>query len=396
MFNMVIQVTKTKSITIGGAKGKHRRSTDVVGIDMYGGDERGFPAVRLAYKKGSVKVVASGFIPSPGADLPDSWESAVRNPTWLIPSQFQAPHAAFSVSSSELFLTQTTLETAKKDILSGAHQAEDPGTAVKARRFGIKREAKKPEPKKEDDKPAESGIDISTLEPGVPISNGGTRFVMCPLSGADDFVIEAGMPEYQVLWLSRLLPEGRRPTVASVQPRLAAFTASILRDPEFLKAGGTGMAIFIDEDNVILAGFRNGDLVMWRKCRGIEGARSIRAQLAKGLGISEDMLDGILNDNIIDPRPVLESILMPFFDELIVSRDYLAGKLGIALNTAFISGLDSGINYWNGIAEDHAQLKFIECKSFAGIEGHLPEAKDAKVFTCALGAALALMAEDDE
>ena len=108
------------------------------------------------------------------------------------------------------------------------------------------------------------------------------------------------------------------------------------------------------------------------------------------------MLDGILNDNIIDPRPVLESILMPFFDELIVSRDYLAGKLGIALNTAFISGLDSGINYWNWIAEDHAQLKFIECKSFAGIEGHLPEAKDAKVFTCALGAALALMAEDDE
>lgn len=395
---MVIQVTKTKSITIGGGPRKSRRHTDVVGIDMFGGDSRGFPAVRLAERKGQIKVVASGFVPDPGAPLPSSWEEASKNPVWVLPSEFQAPHAAFAVSSPETFLVQTTLEAVKSDIANGSHHGEDTTAVSKPRKFGIRREAKKSaEIKSEEPKVgAVVKIDESDIEPGKPISNGGTRFVMRPMPLSDGFVMEAGIPEYQALWLSRLLPEGKRPTVASIQPRAAAVTASILKDPGFVKAGGTGLALFIGDEDCTIAGFKDSDLVLWRKCQDAPGGKTIRETLRKGLGVDDEMLDGIMADNLIDPRPVLEPVILPIVDELAVSRDYLAGKLNLAINDAFIVGLSSGIGYWSAVFEERARIKLAECKPFDGFEGTVPEAKDLSAFAGALGAALAFMAEDGE
>lgn len=395
---MVIQVTKTKSITIGGGPRKSRRHTDVVGIDMFGGDSRGFPAVRLSEKKGQIKVVASGFVPDPGKPLPTSWEEASKNPAWSLPSEFQAPHAAFAVSSPETFLVQTTLEAVKSDIANGSHHGEETAVAAKPRKFGIRREAKKPADAEKEipNEGAVAKIDSSEIEPGKPISNGGTRFVMRPMSLSDGFVMEAGLPEYQALWLSRLLPEGKRPTVASIQPRAAAVTASILKDPGFVKAGGTGLALFIGDEDCTIAGFKDSDLVLWRKCQGAPGGKTIRQALRKGLGVDDEMLDGIMADNLIDPRPVLEPVIIPIVDELAVSRDYLAGKLNLAINDAFIVGLSSGIGYWSAVFEERARIKLAECKPFDGFEGTVPEAKDLSAFAGALGAALAFMAEDGE
>lgn len=395
---MVIQVTKTKSITIGGGPRKSRRHTDVVGIDMFGGDSRGFPAVRLSEKKGQIKVVASGFVPDPGKPLPTSWEEASKNPAWSLPSEFQAPHAAFAVSSPETFLVQTTLEAVKSDIANGSHHGEETAVAAKPRKFGIRREAKKPADAEKEipNEGAVAKIDSSEIEPGKPISNGGTRFVMRPMSLSDGFVMEAGLPEYQALWLSRLLPEGKRPTVASIQPRAAAVTASILKDPGFVKNGGTGLALFINDEDCTVAGFKDGDLVLWRRCQGAPGGKTIRQALRKGLGVDDEMLDGIMADNLIDPRPVLEPVIIPIVDELAVSRDYLAGKLNLAINDAFIVGLSSGIGYWSAVFEERARIKLAECKPFDGFEGTVPEAKDLSAFAGALGAALAFMAEDGE
>ena len=396
---MVIQLTKTKSITIGGGGlKKSRKNTDVVGIDMYGGDGRGFPAVRLTEKKGQIKVVASGFVPDPGKPLPVSWEEASKNPTWSLPSEFQAPHAAFSISSPETFLVQTTLEAVKSDIANGAHHGEESTAVVKTRKFGIRRETKKTADsvKEAPNEGAVAKIDASAIEPGVPISNGGTRFVMRPMSLSDGFVMEAGIPEYQALWLSRLLPEGKRPTVASIQPRAAAVTASILKDPGFLKADGNGLALFISAEDCTIAGFKNRDLVLWRKCQGAPGGKTIREALRKGLGVDDEMLDGIMADNLIDPIPVLEPVILPIVDELAVSRDYLAGKLNLSINDAFVIGLSSGIGYWSAVFEERARIKLTECKPFDGFEGAVPEAKDMSAFTGALGAALAFMAEGEE
>ena len=61
---------KTKTIEIGG--GRHRIS-DVVGVDLFSGVEGGCPAVRIAEKKGVLRVVAAGLVPPPAAPRSVLW-----------------------------------------------------------------------------------------------------------------------------------------------------------------------------------------------------------------------------------------------------------------------------------------------------------------------------------
>ena len=70
--SMEIQLTKTKTITIGGGTRRRHRGVDVVGVDLFTGDARGCPAVRLTERKGALHVAAAGFVPPPIA--------AVRQP----------------------------------------------------------------------------------------------------------------------------------------------------------------------------------------------------------------------------------------------------------------------------------------------------------------------------
>ena len=331
---MELQLTKTKTITIGGGP-KRRKPADVVGLDLFSGDSRGCPAVRLVEKKGVLLLSAVGFVPAPANPLPDSWESAAKSCTWSLPSPFQASSAAIAVTSPDMFFAQTTLDAFKSDFSAGAHKNGD-DVAANPRRIGIRREPK----------PAAAPVaTVPDTAPGIPVSNGGTRFVMKPMPAAEGFVMEAGLPEYQILWVSRLLPEGRRPTAGSGQVRPAATAASILRQPALLAENGSALALFITEDETNVAGYKDGDIVLWRTCRGIGGWRRVREALRKGLGLEEDMIAGVLEDTLIDPRPVLEPIVAPVIDELAVSRDYLASKLGVEPKTALVLGLPAGIQY---------------------------------------------------
>lgn len=395
---MEIQLTKTKTITIGGGP-KRRKPADVVGVDLFSGDARGCPAVRLAEKKGVLRLASVGFVPAPANPLPASWEEASKSCSWSLPAQFQAPHAAISVTSPDMFFAQTTVDAFRSDFSAGAHHAEDDASA-KPKRIGIRRPAK---PVATTTPSAPAAAQLPALEPGTPVSNGGTRFVMKPMSATEGFVMEAGLPEYQILWLSRLLPEGRRPTAASVQVRPAALAASLLRQPEFTANGGSALALFLSEDEVNIVGYKGGDIVLWRACRGLGGWKRIRETLKSGLGLDDEMIAGVLEDTLIDPRPVLEPVLAPIIDELAVSRDYLVGKLGIEPKTALVFGLPAGIRYWNAITEERVRLSLVAPEAFAGIEradkihvgeGAALEGPSANCFLGALGAALALIGEE--
>lgn len=390
---MELQLTKTKTITIGGGP-KRKKPADVVGLDLFSGDSRGCPAVRLVEKKGVLRLAAVGFVPAPANPLPDSWESAAKGCSWSLPTPFQAASAAISVTSPDMFFAQTTLDAFKSDFSAGMHKNSD-DAAAKPKRIGIRRE-----PKPTTAAPAATGPDTA---PGVPVSNGGTRFVMKPMPAAEGFVMEAGLPEYQILWLSRLLPEGRRPTAASVQVRPAAVAASILRQPSLLAEDGSGLALFLSEDEANIAGYKGGDIVLWRTCRGVGGWRNVREALKKGLGLEEDMIAGVLDDTLIDPRPVLEPVITPVIDELAVSRDYLVGKLGVEPKNALVFGLPAGIGYWSAIAEERVHLPLVAPGAFDGIErsekihvgeGAALDGVPANAFLGALGAALAVIGEE--
>ena len=134
---------------------------------------------------------------------------------------------------------------------------------------------------------------------------------------------------------------------------------------------------------------------------GAPGARAIRDALKKGLGLDDAMVADVLDDTLIDPRPVLGPLLAPVFDELAVSRDYLAGKLGVDVKSAFLMGVGAGAAYWRALAEERARLELVAPPAFDGLARDDRLAADAALagpaanaFLGALGAALAYLEEE--
>ena len=103
---MKLQLTKDKTIDVkmpweksaaGGSFGR-RGPSDVTGVFLDPANPRGCPAVRLQRRKGTVQVVAAGFVPPPEGNLPTSWDDLHNQVKWSLPHDFQAPQAALAVS----------------------------------------------------------------------------------------------------------------------------------------------------------------------------------------------------------------------------------------------------------------------------------------------------------
>ena len=390
---MKLQLTKTKTITIGEGR---RALSDVTGVVLNTGDARGCPAVRLVHRKNGWSVAASGFVPSPVDALPESWEEANKAQTpWSLPAAFQAPNAALAVLSPNMFTRQTTPDVLTADLVQTAPKVS---ATPPPRKLGVRRLEKKPAAPaaKQTEGAAEKGIDV---KPGIPTQASGVRYVTQPLA-EKPFVIQAGMPEYQVVWLSRLLPEGRRPTAASIQTLPSALLASICEQPAFNAAGGTAFAIYVMRNSVYLAGYKDGQLLLFRSCPGVAGWEMLREGLKLRLGLDEEMVDEILDDALIDPRSAMEPFVRPVLQQLEISLDYLQNRHNLRIDKVFIMGLPSGARYWSQMAEEALHMPLVAPSVFEGLalppkDRELAELTPSKsqAFLAALGAARAAMEE---
>ena len=151
---------------------KRRTPTDVVGLALGHLPEGKVAAVRLQTKGGKRELLAAAVIDLPGA-LPADWENARKAIT------FQSPHAALVATAPEAVLRLTQRQ---------APAADAQAQAVNGQRQAVK------------------------------------------LAMPPDLCLEASLPEYQVLWLSRLLPEGHQPTACSIQVAQAALLNAPLAD----------------------------------------------------------------------------------------------------------------------------------------------------------------------
>lgn len=394
---MKLQLTKTKTIEInfpGRRSSGSQGLSDVTGILLNSDDPRGCPAVRLQRRKNAWLVAAAGFVPPPEGSLPVSWDEAKGQASWVLPSVFQAPHAALAVQSPDMFIRQTSPDALLMDLGS---PATTPSLAAEQprRKLGIRRETtvapvvqKKTEGK---------GPQAAEIKPGQPASANGLRFVTAPLAD-EPSVLQSGLPEYQVLWLSRLLPEGRRPTAVSVQTLPSAVLASLCEQPEFNEAGGTAFVIYVMKTAVYLAAYREGRLLMFRQCPGAAGWEMLREGVKLRLGIDDEMVDAILDDVIVDPRSAMEPFVRPVLQQLEISLDYLSSRHAMRVDKIFLMGLPSGARYWAQIAEENLRLPLVAPSVF---EGLTLSAKDAalraltpsqtQVFLTAYGAARAAM-----
>jgi len=388
---MKLQLTKDKTIDVKlpWEKGKdgsssERRSglSDVVGVSLFQGDPRGCPAVRLVRKKDGIHIVAAGFVDAPAVSLPSSWDESKIQPSWELPSAYQAPQAALAVSSPDMFIRQTT-----RDALLGAAKEQAP--VEKKKKLGVKRavEEKKPEVKPVPEE----------FQPFTPVSRDGTRFVTVPM-GDEGFILQSGLPEFQTLWLSRLLPEGRRPTACSLQTTPAALLNSIYSQPEFNADDGTAVAVFVARSAIYFAGYRKGDLLLFRECPDVAGYDVMRELVKSGLGVGDDLVDSILEDTLIDPRPALEPLVRPVLQQLQLSLDYLAQRHDVHVGRVFLMGLPAGAMYWNQLAQESLGRPFVSPGAFEGFAmptkaGAVPalKASESQVFLAAVGAAFAAM-----
>lgn len=392
---MKIQLSKSEPTEKSGAS-KRAASVDLTSVELFSGDSRGCPALRLARRKDAWSVLAAGFVKPPEGELPTRWEEMPRQPKWELPPEFQAPHAALVVNSPLAVFAQATEDAIRQDMARGL-PAE---TAVKTdatakRKIGIRRsETAKSEPAAADRK-----VDFPLPEPGAPVSANGMRFAARPLA-EQGFRLEAALPEFQALWVSRLLPEGKRPTATSIQLRDAARMASVLTQPEFLEQKGSAMAVFVDAQSVHFAGYKAGEPVLWRKCPVGGGTAAMRLAVKRGLGVEDELVDSVLNDTLIDPRGALEPFLHPIFDELELARAYLADRHSIRPRRILLMGLTDGAAYWCDYARSAFRIELTAPDAFAGIAlpakgkssdggADLLAGPDAALFLPALGAALA-------
>lgn len=348
---MKIQLTKTKTIEIGGSKGPAKKTLafpDVSGVELFCDDSRGCPAVRLTCKKGQWSLHSFGFVPPPDGTLPTEWDGLSKQPAWSMPYAFQSPHAAYAVNSSDAFIRQT------------------------------------------------SGIPDVV---GTPVSDKGTRGISIKMAD-EASCLECGIPEYQALWLSRLLPEGKRPTACSIQITPAAYLSAIRLQPEFIAADGNAMAIYASPFAINIAAYKEGELILFRKCPAVGGWRSMRESVMKTMGLDDEIIDSVLDDTLIDPRPALEPFARQVLDQLELSRNYLHSRHSLKLSKIFLFGLPSGSHYWSQIAVDALRFPLITPSAFEGIpiaqhasvslQGELT-ASQSQVFLPALGAAIAAM-----
>lgn len=386
---MKLQLTKTKTIELSFGKGGRRASADLTGVELFGGDARGVPAVRVAYRKSSWHLLAADFIKAPDGELPEKWEEVSRRSTWEMPSAFQSPHAAIAVNSRHAVFSQATPETILQDMERGVAASASSAMDSVKKRFALRRGESSLEEAAKKSAAAAGAAPKRLPAEGVPAASNGTRFAVRPLA-EEGRHLEAALPEYQVLWLSRLLPEGHRPTASSIQPAEAALMASVLAQPEMAASGGNALVMFMLADRVFFAGYKSGRPVLWRRCPARGGYNAMRAAVKKGLGVDEEMVDSVLEDTLIDPRNALEPLLGPILNELDLSRAYLVGSHNMKVDRVLLAGLPAGGRHVGALAHDAFKMELFQPGVFDGLQ--LPPKGGVNgdcAFLPALGAALA-------
>jgi len=367
----------------------------MTGVELFSAGAEGCRAVRIVYKKKVWHLSAADVIKAPNGELPTCWEDTPHQPTWDMPHAFQAPHAAIAVNSAMGSFAQSTPDAVVQDMMAGldaAHSAASNATKAEPgkKRFGIKRDINPPGTPKSATPSADSGIRKPDFpNAGECVSANGRRFVARPMV-EPGFHLCATLPEFQSLWLSRLLPEGKRPTASSIQVAESALMASVFLQPEFRASNGNAFVIFARRDAFFFAGYKNGEPVLWLKCPSAGGTDAMRATVMKTLGVDESLVDSILNESLIDPRPAIEPFARPIFAQLELSLAYLATKHSLKLDKAFLMGMGPGASYLSAYAEESLKLKLVSPDTFNGLvidKG--VKVADSPSYLVALGAAIA-------
>lgn len=349
---MKIQISSTKSVDVDfGALLKPRAVAlkDVVGLEVGTGDPRGCPAVRVVRAGESWRVTAVGFVPEPAPYRADGGHPA----KWTLPKAFRAPAAAIAVNDGSAYVHQSPVATGER-------------VATEIRLAG--------------------GI----RETSVPLGR--------------DSRIDAGLSDGVVQWARELLPEGAKPTTASVQVASLASVAALKASREWTEKPDVQLAMILGRGQTRVVGFRKGALALLRTCSDSIGAAEIANAAYESLALDAKTADELMDEGVVSPGAGFADMVRPFIRQLGVSRDYLtAGDASLKV-TSRLYGVKSGAAIWDSISRGEIGQPLTSGGAFDGLrvdakaEAVIAECgeRGADVFLGALGAALTALEPPNE
>jgi len=206
----------------------------------------------------------------------------------------------------------------------------------------------------------------------------------------DSSFLAVAIPQDDVRYLLNMFPSGP-PAPASLEVAGLAVASAFLhaRGEEagneavcLIEAGETySQYLFINKGVVSLVGKMDF------------GLRTLRQKLVSDLGVDEELATSILSDQSINISASLSSVMLPFFKQLSISKDFIERHQGCRIKSVYTSG---GMSLLPSFSSEVEQMLHVDVKSWSpfenigvesgGLSGEL--SLQATRFSAAIGAAI--------
>ena len=333
---------------------RKRALTDVVGLDVGGATTR---AVRVKRIGDTVTLVAADLFPRQA--LP-ALEGEEEHPQpLLMPKPLSALYASIGVTSPQACIRLLSV----------------PGGAETLEQLNFN--------------------ELLGLGEGVEYRIG---YEVLSSEGREQSILASALLERQARWAVSLLPQGV-PAPCSLQTGGAAVLNCFAH--ELAAHHGDVPAIFVQvgHDVTDVAVFFKGRLALYRQC--MMGSQAIIKTVQERFGIEEDLVPGVLEDDLIDASQPIAAAIEPFLRQLVLAREFVERKRSCRIEKILLCGTLLGTTHWNthitktmGITpEIWNPLATLPC---------LPDALSERVkgmesrFATAVGAALAVLEADHD
>lgn len=318
-----------------------KAQTDVVGVEVGAGHAFGTPVVRLRRKADGIELTAAGFLPLL-SDLPDDPADADADGIWVMPRLYAAPCAALAITSPAAVVRQ-------------ASSVEDALSEEERRLY-------------------RAGVWES--------KEGGLALV-------------AGIPDALGAWAARLLPEGRKPTVCSIQVSRLAWMNAFAVSRDFQQTNGTALLMLIGRQSSAIVIYHERHVILFREFS--VGSEAVMQALCREMNLDAGTVAKLLEDDLVDPTASLEPVLAPLFRQVELSTDYAHRKNRCFVDRFFLVGTRLSPRYWAQVFKNKTGGVLIPCNPLDGIDrsgdATLPADFEnvSHYFVPAAGAALAVL-----
>lgn len=278
---------------------RKRGLTDVVGLDVGGVTTR---VVRLKCAANAVTLVSADLFPRQVLPAVEG-EAAVPQPL-LLPKPLQALYAAISVTSPQASIRLLSV----------------PGGPESLEQLNFN--------------------ELLGLAEGAEYRIG---YEVLASEGREQNILASAIPEKQARWAVALLSQGI-PAARSLQTSGTAVLNCFSRELTARHDDVPSMFVHVGSDVTDVAVFFKGRLALYRQC--MMGSQLIVKTVQQRFGIEEDIVPGVLEDDLIDASQPIAVAMEPFLRQLVLAREFVERKRSCRIEKILLCGSLLGAQHW--------------------------------------------------